>query len=171
MMAKTTADVLVERLTGLGRGGRLRPARRRHQWLHGRHAQDNASGSASCRCATRRGRRSWPAGTQSLPAGSASASPRAAPAPSTCSTVSTTPRWTATPVLAITGQTYHDLMGMHYQQEVNLLGLFEDVAVFNQQINGPKHAHWPGRCRLSGRPVVAGRGTPHLPQRLAGTDR
>ena len=25
------------------------------------------------------------------------------------------------PVLAITGQTYHDLMGMHYQQEVNLL--------------------------------------------------
>ena len=45
------------------------------------------------------------------------------------------------PVLAITGQTYHDLLGMHYQQEVNLLGLFEDVAVFNQQINGPKHAH------------------------------
>jgi len=45
------------------------------------------------------------------------------------------------PVLAITGQTYHDLMGMHYQQEVNLLGLFEDLTVFNQQINGPKHAH------------------------------
>src|SRR3954466_10224539 len=44
------------------------------------------------------------------------------------------------PVLAITGQTYHDLMGMHYQQEVNLLGLFEDVTIFNQQINGPKHA-------------------------------
>ena len=45
------------------------------------------------------------------------------------------------PVLAITGQTYHDLMGMRYQQEVNLLGLFKDVAVFNQQIMGPKHAH------------------------------
>ena len=44
------------------------------------------------------------------------------------------------PVLAITGQTYHDLMGMHYQQEVNLLGLFQDVTVFNQQINGPVHA-------------------------------
>src|SRR5438552_6560292 len=39
------------------------------------------------------------------------------------------------PVLAITGQTYHDLMGMHYQQEVNLLGLFQDVTVLNQQIN------------------------------------
>jgi thiamine pyrophosphate-dependent acetolactate synthase large subunit-like protein len=47
----------------------------------------------------------------------------------------------STPVLAITGQTYHDLMGMHYQQEVNLLGLYSDVAVFNQQVNGPRHAH------------------------------
>src|SRR6185312_14894609 len=37
------------------------------------------------------------------------------------------------PVLTITGQTYHDLMGMRYQQEVNLLNLFSDVAVFNQQ--------------------------------------
>ncbi len=45
-----------------------------------------------------------------------------------------------TPVLAITGQTYHDLMGMHYQQEVDLLNLFKDVAVFNQQIMGPQHA-------------------------------
>jgi thiamine pyrophosphate-dependent acetolactate synthase large subunit-like protein len=45
------------------------------------------------------------------------------------------------PVLAITGQTYHDLMGMHYQQEVNLLGLFSDVTVFNQQVMGPRHAH------------------------------
>ena len=45
-----------------------------------------------------------------------------------------------TPVLAITGQTYHDLMGMRYQQEVDLLSLYKDVAVFNQQINGPDHA-------------------------------
>src|ERR671917_1090770 len=44
------------------------------------------------------------------------------------------------PVLAITGQTYHDLLGTRYQQEVDLLGLFEDVAVFNQQVMGPGHA-------------------------------
>ncbi len=44
------------------------------------------------------------------------------------------------PVLAITGQTYHDLLGMRYQQEVNLLGLFADVCVFNQQIMSPQHA-------------------------------
>src|SRR5881227_1938952 len=44
------------------------------------------------------------------------------------------------PVLAITGQTYHDLIGMRYQQEVNLLQLFSDVAAFNQQVLGAGHA-------------------------------
>src|SRR5437667_7104510 len=43
------------------------------------------------------------------------------------------------PVLAITGQTYHDLIGTHYQQEVDLLSLFKDVAVYNQQILGAGH--------------------------------
>src|ERR671911_561227 len=33
------------------------------------------------------------------------------------------------PVLALTGMTYHDLIGTHYQQEVDLLSLFHDVAV------------------------------------------
>jgi pyruvate dehydrogenase (quinone) len=44
------------------------------------------------------------------------------------------------PVLALTGQTYHDLVGMRYQQEVDLLSLFKDVSVFNQQILSPGHA-------------------------------
>src|ERR1051326_4063783 len=44
------------------------------------------------------------------------------------------------PVLALTGQTYHDLLGTHYQQEVDLLALFKDVAVFNQQVMGAAHA-------------------------------
>ena len=33
------------------------------------------------------------------------------------------------PVLAITGHTYHDLIGMHFQQEIDILQLFTDVAV------------------------------------------
>jgi thiamine pyrophosphate-dependent acetolactate synthase large subunit-like protein len=44
------------------------------------------------------------------------------------------------PVLALTGQTYHDLIGTRYQQEVDLLSLFKDVAVYNQQILGAGHA-------------------------------
>src|SRR5437660_4644557 len=43
------------------------------------------------------------------------------------------------PVLAITGQTYHDLIGTHYQQEVDLLALFKDVAVYDQQVMGAQH--------------------------------
>src|ERR1700738_2453426 len=43
------------------------------------------------------------------------------------------------PVLAITGQTYHDLIGTRYQQEVDLLSLFKDVAVYNQQMLGAGH--------------------------------
>src|SRR5438477_2160286 len=43
------------------------------------------------------------------------------------------------PVLALTGQTYHDLIGTQYQQEVDLLTLFKDVAVYNQQILGAGH--------------------------------
>src|ERR671937_1516738 len=43
------------------------------------------------------------------------------------------------PVLAITGQTYHDLMGTRYQQEVDLLAAFKDVAVFDQQVMGARH--------------------------------
>src|SRR5438270_6383152 len=43
------------------------------------------------------------------------------------------------PVLAITGQTYHDLIGTHYQQEVDLLSLFKDVSVYDQQVMGAHH--------------------------------
>ena len=44
------------------------------------------------------------------------------------------------PVLAITGTTYSDLIGSNYQQDVNLLQLFSDVAVYNNMINVPEHA-------------------------------
>lgn len=43
------------------------------------------------------------------------------------------------PVLAITGHTFHDLIGTHYQQDVDLDKLFMDVAAFNERIMGPSH--------------------------------
>src|SRR5579863_2954955 len=43
------------------------------------------------------------------------------------------------PVLAITGHTFHDLIGMLYQQDVDLDKLFMDVAVFNERVMGPAH--------------------------------
>src|SRR5207253_5863518 len=44
------------------------------------------------------------------------------------------------PVLALTGHTFHDLIGTHYQQDVDLDKLFMDVASFNERISGPAHA-------------------------------
>jgi len=44
-------------------------------------------------------------------------------------------------VLAITGHTFHDLIGTHYQQDVDLDKLFIDVAAFNQRVMGPAHVH------------------------------
>lgn len=43
------------------------------------------------------------------------------------------------PVLAITGHTYHDLIGTYYQQDVDLDKLFMDVAVYDERIMGPAH--------------------------------
>ena len=44
------------------------------------------------------------------------------------------------PVLAITGSTFRDLQGMRFMQGVNTVKLMEDVALFNEQVNGPDHA-------------------------------
>jgi pyruvate dehydrogenase (quinone) len=44
------------------------------------------------------------------------------------------------PVVAITGQTAHDLIGTYDQQDVDFQRLFADVAVYNQRINSPTHA-------------------------------
>ncbi len=43
-------------------------------------------------------------------------------------------------VLAITGHTFHDLIGLQYQQDVDLDKVFIDVAAFNQRVMGPAHA-------------------------------
>jgi pyruvate dehydrogenase (quinone) len=44
------------------------------------------------------------------------------------------------PVLAITGHTFHDLIGTDYQQDVDLDKLYMDVSVFNERVMGPAHA-------------------------------
>ena len=64
------------------------------------------------------------------------------------------------PVLALTGQTYHDLLGTHYQQEVDLLSLFKDVAVYNQQIMSAGHTESlvDGACRAA----LSAKGVAHL---------
>src|SRR5947209_7019699 len=43
------------------------------------------------------------------------------------------------PVLAITGLPYHDLIGTHTQQDVELDRLFIDVSKYNARVMGPSH--------------------------------
>src|SRR5437879_8999998 len=43
------------------------------------------------------------------------------------------------PVLAVTGHTFHDLIGTQYQQDVDLDKLFMDVAAYNERIMSPAH--------------------------------
>ncbi len=43
------------------------------------------------------------------------------------------------PVLAVTGMTYHDLIGTSYLQDVNTDYAFNDIVLYNQRIMGPQH--------------------------------
>jgi pyruvate dehydrogenase (quinone)/pyruvate decarboxylase len=44
------------------------------------------------------------------------------------------------PVVAITGLTFHDLIGTRYQQGVDTTKLVQDVALYNVEVTGPEHA-------------------------------
>lgn len=64
------------------------------------------------------------------------------------------------PVLAITGQIYSDLIGTRYQQDVDLLTLFKDVAVFNQQVLSAQHV--TALTDVACRTALAERGVAHI---------
>lgn len=64
------------------------------------------------------------------------------------------------PVLAITGMTYHDLIGTNYLQDINQDYVYQDVAIYNQRLMGPAHAKniVDAACRAA----LSHRGVAHL---------
>lgn len=66
----------------------------------------------------------------------------------------------STPVVAITGSTYSDLMNSNYQQDVNLVDLFSDVSVYNTMINQPEQAEMA--VDIACRTALSERGVSHL---------
>jgi pyruvate dehydrogenase (quinone) len=137
-MAKTTADLLIERLTewgvdtifgfpGDGING-IFEALRTHQdsmrFIQVRH--EEAAAFAACGYAKFTGRlgvclaTSGPGGVHLLN-GLYDA------------------KCDGQPVLAITGHTFHDLIGTDYQQDVDLDKLFMDVSVYSERVMGPAH--------------------------------
>ena len=65
-----------------------------------------------------------------------------------------------TPVIAITGRTYSDLMGSGYQQDVNQLQLFADVCVYNNMIIAPEQAEMA--VDIACRTALSQKGVSHI---------
>ncbi|MFM0283001.1 thiamine pyrophosphate-binding protein [Paraburkholderia sediminicola] len=64
------------------------------------------------------------------------------------------------PVLAITGLTFHDLLGTRFQQSVNTPALMQDVALYNTAVSGPRHALVV--ADIACRSALGSRGVAHL---------
>src|ERR687886_2258240 len=64
------------------------------------------------------------------------------------------------PLLAITGMTYHDLIGTHYLQDFDTDHLYANLAIYNQRIMGPEHV--TNVVDLACRTALSRRGPAHL---------
>jgi pyruvate dehydrogenase (quinone)/pyruvate oxidase len=64
------------------------------------------------------------------------------------------------PVLALTGLQFHDLIGTHTQQDVELDKLFMNVCVYNQRVMGPDHVE--NVVDLACRTALAFKGVSHI---------
>jgi pyruvate dehydrogenase (quinone) len=64
------------------------------------------------------------------------------------------------PVLAITGTTFHDLIGTRYQQGIDTVALMNDIALYNTLVTGPAHALMV--CNIACRSALGNRGVAHL---------
>ena len=127
-MTTTAADVLVETLIdwGVDASSACPATASTASW---RRCARGRTGSASSRCATRRRRRSWPAATPSSPGRlgvclATSGPGRHPPAQRALRRqAGRRSRCWRSP-----GMQYHDLIGTHTQQDVELDKLFKDVA-------------------------------------------
>lgn len=64
------------------------------------------------------------------------------------------------PMLAISGMTYHDLIGTHYLQDFDTDYLFQSIALYNERIMGP--AHVTNVVDLACRTALGLRGPAHI---------
>jgi pyruvate dehydrogenase (quinone) len=69
-------------------------------------------------------------------------------------------RMDGAPLLAITGMTYHDLIGTHYLQDFDTDYLYSNLALYNQRIMGPEHI--TNVVDLACRTAMSRRGPAHL---------
>ena len=90
-------------------------------------------------CATTRWRR-WPRwGTPSSPVARRCACPQGPGALNLVNGLNDA-KIEGAPVTAVTGMTYHDMVGTRFLQDLNQDYLFNDACAFNQRVDGPAHA-------------------------------
>ncbi len=138
-MAKTTADLLVETTHRLGRRHDLRSSRAMASMESSRRCARTRKRFGSFRSATRKPPRSPPAATPNTPDRLGVCLATSGPGGIHLLNGLYDAKCDGQPVLAITGHTFHDLIGTHYQQDVDLDKLFMDVAAYNQRVTGPDH--------------------------------
>ena len=64
------------------------------------------------------------------------------------------------PVIAVTGLTFHDLIGTSFMQDVNTIELMKGVALYNTAVLGPGHAE--AVTNIACRSALGGRGVAHI---------
>ena len=64
------------------------------------------------------------------------------------------------PLIAITGMTYHDLIGTHFLQDINQDYVFDNACYFNQRVMGLAHAQYV--ADLAVRSALGNRGPAHI---------
>jgi pyruvate dehydrogenase (quinone) len=69
-------------------------------------------------------------------------------------------RMEGVPLLAITGMTYHDLIGTHYLQDFDTDYLYSNLAAYNQRIMSPEHIY--NVLDLACRTALANRAPAHI---------
>ena len=166
-MSKTAGEILVDRLMswgvdtvfglpGDGINGIIEAFRQRQddiRFIQVRH--EEAAAFMACGYAKFTGDR-------------VSASPHRARAASICSMAFTTPKWTAQPVLAITGLQFHDLIGHAHTAGRRTGQAVHGRGVYNERVMGPQHMQQRGRAGLPHRADVPRRLSHHHPSRYSG---
>lgn len=116
--------------------------------------------SAMSACGTRRQPPSRPAAVPSIPGNLVPASPTTGPGATHLLNGLYDAKMDSAPVVAITGLTFHDLIGTSFMQDVDTIELMKGVALYNTAVLGFGHAKVVSN--IACRSAPGGRGVAHI---------
>jgi pyruvate dehydrogenase (quinone) len=158
-MAKTTSDIIVERLLDWGIdtcfgingdaiNGFFEALRTHREWMHFVHVRHEESAAMAA------------VGYAKFTGRPAACVATAGPGAVHLLNGLYDAEMDGAPVIAVTGMTYHDVIGAHLLQDLNSDYLFRDVCAFSERVMGPAHA--VNAADLAVRKALAARAPSHL---------